>query len=421
MAERDGDAGATQHEPRRNTGAVPPASLRGEHVIILSSDDWASGLKTSKYHLARKLAQHNRVLFVDSVGLRKPSAGRQDVGRAARKLLSFFRGARPVPEGLHVFTPIVVPFCRGRAPIRFLNRLLLVWSIRWLMFRLHLSHPIVFSFLPAFSDVVGRLGEKAVVYYCVDDMRGCDGTDVAWFEREETRLLEQADCVTCSSRLLASEFRERGYDAHYTPHGVDWDLFSRAVREDLPLPADLRDIPEPRLGFYGFLSDEWVDYPLIKRMAAAHPEWHIVLIGKPKAGMNLSALVPEPNIHCLGLKPFDQLPAYTRHFAVGLIPFRISQLTLHSNPLKLLEYLAGGLPVVCTDIPEVRAHEPWTAVAGSAGEFIAQCETAIANDSPEARARRSAMAREHSWETRVGTIGSIVAAHLRVNSKSRVG
>jgi glycosyltransferase involved in cell wall biosynthesis len=400
---------------------APGGPLRGEHIIIFSSDDWESGLKTSKYHLARQLARENQVLFVNSVGLRAPTAGSRDIGRALGKLAAFFRGARRVPEGLHVFTPIVIPFRRGSPVVKRLNGILLRLTLRWLMFRLGLSRPVVFAFLPTFNDVVGRLGERAVVYYCIDDMRGYAGVDLEWFEREETRLLDQAACVIGSARQLAEEFGARGYDAHYVPHGVDWDLFRRAVDEDLPLPDDLKDIPEPRLGFYGFLSDEWVDYPLLKRMAAAHPEWHIVLIGRPKAGMNLEALVPEPNIHCLGLKPFEQLPAYTRHFAVGLIPFRLNQLTLHSNPLKLLEYLAGGLPVVCTDIPEARAYDPWAAVATNADAFIAQCETAIADDSPEDRRRRSAMAREHSWETRVATIGSLVTARLHPPAGSHLG
>ena len=390
----------------------PDEPLTGENIIIFSSDDWASGLKTSKYHIARELARKNRVLFVNSVGLRSPSAGKRDLGRACRKLAAFFGGARRVPEGLHVCTPIVFPFLRGSLVVKALNAALLRLVMRWLKLRLSLADPIVFCFIPTFNGVVGRLGEKAIVYYCIDDLRGYAGVDPVWFDREEDRLLSRASCVISSSEELHESFQKKGCRAHYVPHGVDWARFRRALDNDLPLPEDLRNIPGPRFGFYGFLSDEWVDYPLMKRMAAAHPEWNIVLIGRPRAGMDMDALLTEPNIHVLGLKPFEVLPAYTRHFAVGLIPFRLNRLTRHANPLKLLEYLSGGLPVVSTDIPEVRRYGELVHVTDSHEAFIASCEKALRETDPAARERRSRMAEAHSWEKRIRTVSGIVRAEI---------
>lgn len=396
-----------------------PASLNGENVIIFSSDDWSSGLKTSKYHIARQLARRNRVLFVNSVGLRAPTAGRRDIGRIFKKLGAFFRGAKAVPEGLHVYTPIVVPFCRGSGPVRAVNAAVLRLSLRRLMRRLSLKDPIVFAFIPTFNDVIGALGEKAIVYYCIDDLRGYAGVDGAWFDREEDRLLSRANCVISSAEELHREFVRKGAASHYVPHGVDWALFRKAVTEDLPLPEDLRQIPEPRLGFYGFLSEEWVDYPLLKRMAAARPEWQVVLIGRPRAGMDMDALLPEPNIHYLGLKPFEELPAYTRHLDIGLIPFNRNQLTLHSNPLKLLEYLSGGLPVVSTDIPEVRRYGDAVHVAASPDEFIVACERALREGDPAAREKRSRAAEAHSWEKRMEQISGIVHAEIERGDGAR--
>ena len=311
--------------------------LRGENVIIFSSDDWASGLKTSKYHIARQLARHNKVLFVESVGLRAPSATSSDLNRVFSKLNSSFRGARAVPEGLHVFTPLVVPFLRKTPLVKLLNGVILRACMRWLKLRLGLSRPLVFVFIPTFNDVVGTLGEKAIVYYCIDDLRGYAGVDGAWFDAEERQLLSRSLCVISSAMELHETFRRNGWNSFYVPHGVNWTLFRTAVDQDLPPPDDLKQIPEPRLGFYGFLSDEWIDFPLLKRMAAERPAWHIVLIGRPRSGMDMDALIPEANIHWLGLKTFESLPAYTRHFAVGLIPFNLNHLTRHSNPLKLLE------------------------------------------------------------------------------------
>jgi len=399
-----------------------PKMLNGENIIIFSSDDWASGLKTSKYHIALHLARRNRVLFVNSVGLRAPTATGRDMGRMLKKLASFFRGARKAPEGLHVYTPILFPFKRGNPAVKALNGAILHVVMRWLKWRLSLSKPILFSFIPTFNDVIGKLAEKAIIYYCIDDLRGYAGVDRAWFNREEERLLARANCVISSSANLCREFREKNHHAHYVPHGVDWPRFRKAVEENLPLPEDLRNVPEPRFGFYGFLSDEWLDYPLLRRMAREHPEWHVVLIGRPKAGMDMATVVPEPNIHYLGLKRFEDLPAYTRHFTVGLIPFRLNRLTLHSNPLKLLEYLAGGLPVVSTDIPEVRRYGEGVHIAGSHEAFIECCRKALQEGGSQERERRSRAAEAHSWEKRIEEISEIVYDEIaRVASTDKQG
>lgn len=388
--------------------------LSGENVIIFSSDDWSSGLKTSKFHVARQLARGNKVLFVNSVGVRSPSANARDLKRIFLKLAAFFKGAQRAPEGLHVYTPVVIPFKRGHPLVRRMNEKLLRMSMKWLKLRLGLRNPIVFAFIPTFNDVVGSLDEKAVLYYCIDDFRGYDGVDPAWFNGLEDQLLARSDAVISSARELHEQFEAKGAaNSHYVPHGVDWPLFRSAIDRALPEPDDLREIPHPRLGFYGFLSDEWVDYDLLDKMASARPDWHIILIGRPRAGMDMESLIKRPNIHNLGLKPFDQLPAYTRHFDVGLIPFRLNHLTRHSNPLKLLEYLAGGLPVVSTDIPEVRNYSDAVRIAETAEAYITECEKAIAENSPTERERRSRYAEAHSWERRMETISDIASDSIK--------
>lgn len=384
--------------------------LTGENVIILSSDDWSSGLKTSKYHIARTLARRNRVLFVNSVGLRSPGASAGDVRRMWTKLRSFFEGAQRVPEGLYVYSPILWPFMRQADPVQALNGVLLRSALRYYQHSLSLSRPYVLSFAPTFNAVLGHLDEKAVCYYCIDDLTGYDGVERSWFLEKERELITKSDCVVCSSRELLDRFRDWEEKVHYIPHGVCWPMFRRAVNEELPVPEDLRDIPEPRLGFYGFLSDEWVDYELLHAVAERRPDWHIVLIGKPRSGMDMDDLLAPANIHYLGLKPFEELPAYTRHFSVGLIPFCRNELTASCNPLKLLEYLSGGLPVVSTDIPEVHRFDGLVHIAGSADEFISLCERAMRNDSGRERRRRSDAAEEHSWQHRVDELSDILVA-----------
>src|SRR5262249_51920239 len=114
-------------------------------------------------------------------------------------------------------------------------------------------------------------------------------------------------------------------------------------------PEDIRMISKPVIGFFGLIAD-WVDLKLIRFLAEARPSWNIVLIGKSTT--DLSDVSNVPNIHVLGQRPYAALPAYAKHFDVAILPFVVNDLTRAANPLKLREYMAAGLPVVATAIPE---------------------------------------------------------------------
>jgi glycosyltransferase involved in cell wall biosynthesis len=145
---------------------------------------------------------------------------------------------------------------------------------------------------------------------------------------------------------------------------------------------------------------------LMIKVAKRFPSASIVLLGK--VTMDLSRLTTLPNVHLLGRKPFADLPAYSKGFDVALLPFPISEVTLNANPLKVREYLAAGLPVVSTKIPEVevlRACE----VADDAEGFCAAIERALkAGGGPSAA--RSASMKKESWEAKLAEIDAAVAA-----------
>ena len=166
----------------------------------------------------------------------------------------------------------------------------------------------------------------------------------------ERKLLERVDCVFAVNEPLARRKRELNPETHVAPHGVDHALFARALDASAPLPADLADLPKPVIGFYGTLQD-WVDLDLIGEIARRHPDWSVVLIGRLL--VDIEPLARSPNVHLLGARPYEQLPAYCKGFDVGLIPYRSPTSCVFRNPLKLREYLSAGLPVVSTSLPEV--------------------------------------------------------------------
>jgi glycosyltransferase involved in cell wall biosynthesis len=384
--------------------------ISNQNVIVFSSDDWASGLKSSKYHVAVGLSKANKVLFVNSIGLRNPSASHKDLKRIWQKLVSFLKGWERIDDNLFVYTPIVIPFHRSRL-MRRINQLILVCSLRLVQAFLKLRQPVLLVFSPNFHEVIGHLGERGSVYYCIDELKGYREVDTAMMENMERDLLAKADCVVGCSRELVEKKRSLNPHVYYMPHGVDWTLFRRTLDGTQEIPADIARVPKPIIGFYGFISEDWIDFDLLNEMAAQHPEWSIVLIGRTK--LDLATALKHHNIHFLGVRPFDLLPEYNRAFDVATIPFVINELTESSNPLKLFEYLASGLPVVSVNIPEVARYSESVKVAHDHREFIRMTEQALTDNRREDKYRRSDLVRNETWQNRLEVLSDIITKHCR--------
>lgn len=154
-------------------------------------------------------------------------------------------------------------------------------------------------------------------------------------------------------RLYEAKARLHG-NAHPFPSSVDVGHFRRA-RGSLPDPVDQRAIGRPRLGWCGVI-DERLDYDLIATVAAQRPEWQWVLVG-PTAKIDPAGLPRAENLHYLGSKQYQDLPAHLAHWDVALMPFVLTEATEFISPTKTPEYLAAGLPVVSTPIADV--VRPW--------------------------------------------------------------
>ena len=164
--------------------------------IICFCNDW-DGDPLSKKQIVLRLARKNRIMWVNSTGTRNPTASVHDLRRAWKKLKDFLRGCRPVAENISLFCPLVIPF-HGSRTARWLNRHLLLWSIRRTCRRLGFENPITLTFVPSSADVAGSLGERIVIYYCVDEYSEFTGTDQGRDARhgaQADREIGSRDCI----------------------------------------------------------------------------------------------------------------------------------------------------------------------------------------------------------------------------------
>ncbi|APR84797.1 Glycosyltransferase [Minicystis rosea] len=361
--------------------------------MLCFAHDW-TGDPLSKTHLMRGLSKDNRVLWVSSIGYRAPKASGRDFRRIVDKLKAFAEPVREVEPNLYVLNPLAIP-AWGNPAMYAVNRELLKLQVRQAMKRLGFRDVINWVFTPTAAVVAGTLSESFLVYYCVDEFTAFHDVPSELMALERS-LVEKVDlCIVSSEKLFRTK-------SQYNPrtvlvrHGVQYDHFKKALDPETVVPADIARLPKPVIGYFGLMAEAWIDIPLMEAVARHFSGGSLVLLGKVTT--DISRLTALPNVHVLGRKPFSELPAYCKGFDVAINPFPRNEMTLNANPLKVREYLAAGLPVVSTRIPEVEVVKE-ARIGDTTEAFIALLEEELARPGP--RAERSASMRFESWEAKL--------------------
>jgi glycosyltransferase involved in cell wall biosynthesis len=376
--------------------------LRGRDILCFSHD-W-TGDPLSKTHLMRVLARDNRILWINAIANRMPTASGKDLSRIYKKLKSFTEPVREVEKNIFVMNPLAIPAYGSRAMVAF-NQRFLIRQVKKAMRQLGMKNVINMVFNPAAGMIAGRLGESELVYYCVDEYTAFTGVSSGLKEIEED-LFRKSDFVVVSAETLLESKKKFNEKIFLIRHGVDFGHFRKALDDATEIPAEIVNLPKPIIGFHGLLAD-WVDFELIKKIAGHFKNGSVVLIGKITfdAEKKIKILDNIPNIHFFGRKPYAELPAFCKGFDAALNPFVMNELTRHVNPLKVREYLAAGLQVVSTDIQEVRVLADCL-VGENHPDFIAKIERILEN--PKPREEVSDAIRHESWDAKVDELRAVM-------------
>lgn len=368
-------------------------------IVFFSTADWDNPFWTNKQHIAVRLAERGFcILYVESLGLRRPTAGGKDMARIFRRLKKGMDGLRKVQENIWVYSPLVIPI-HGNPWVRRFNRIILSTHLHRYIRRLGFKNPIFWIYNPLTMDLAGLFDASMLVYHCVDDLTASPGMPVDAIAATEKVLVRRADLIlTASPKLQATRSKWNPNHTYYFPNVADFDHFVKA-REIGTLPGDLAEIPQPRIGFVGAISDYKVDFELIAHVAGARKDWQWVLIGQVGEGQPETAidLLKRPNIHLLGPKPYDTLPDYLRGFDVAVLPIRLNDYTAAMFPMKFFEYLAAGKPVVTTNLPALRDYADACILTDTPDDFIQAIDNVLIGKVPD-RKRCLELAQEHTWE-----------------------
>jgi len=375
-------------------------------LIVCIANSWDYD-PTSKHQVARLLAKRNDIVWVNYHGSRRPTMSRVDVASAASALRRVARGIQRVSASLVQVTPMVIPGAT-RPMLTKLHEVMLVAQIRRAIRKVDRGRSLpvqVWSFAPDVPYLVGKFDEECFLYYCVDEYRKFEGFDNERIAAAEDALIDRADIVVATSEPLLEARRRRRPDTVLLRHGVDYDHFASAWRTEPAMPPDLALIPKPVFGFFG-LIEHWIDCRFLAAVARQRPWYSFVLLGEAK--VDVSELRALPNVHLLGRKPYAELPAYCAHFDAAMLLFAQNGMTRHINPVKMREYLAAGLPVVSTPLPEATRYSAPIKVADTPEAFAQVCDRILQTDYAGRTMDISRTVVGETWQQRVDELSEIV-------------
>ena len=388
--------------------------------VIYGSSAW-DGSWQAEHNLAYALAARHPVLYVDPAlspltpfryGLRRETLRmcRDVVDRRIRRR-----------ERLSVFAPWVLPPIH-HPRTRAWSGPLMREQVRHAVQQMGFEAPIVIAWrsLPELAGVAGESLRVAVVMDHPSAGAALMGRDAAQLEAETRALCASADQVCTTSHPTQELLAEKGWKSELVPFGFAADL--APVFDSAREPPEYRALRRPLLGYTGGIDDR-LDFELIMRLATRFEHGSLVFVGpvSPRLSSDArEALASQRNIHLVGMRPRDQLPAYIRHLDLALMPYADSLWTRHQSPVKFWEYLYAGPPILATGSPELRRYAaPLLGYAESQDQALAMAESALADPS-EGREMRRAFALANTWDDRAAQIVDLVENLLSGSTRDAI-
>ena len=390
--------------------------MREGSILSFSLERWTHVWR-SRHHIMSRLANDNTVLFACS-----PFYIR-DAIRGSRNADQEISGVSKITDNLFTYIPPRWLPTNYRYPA--LDRIIKEWRclhIRSHMRRLGMKQPILYIWHPDFLDMVGCFNEALVVYHCYDEYSSFVSKNERLGAMEnlvarERELLKRADIVFTASEELRARRSSLNPNIHVVENGVNYALFSKAQEAQTIIPEELLVIRRPVIGYVATQTIV-TDLALLTQIFQHRQDWSFVFIGVERAPEHqaeeaLRTLQRLPNVHFIGRRTLQEIPAYLKGCDVCAIPWLLNDITMvSSSPLKMYEYLAAGKPVISSPLPHLRHLESVMTFASDANEWITAIEAALQEDSSRMIQERDKIARENTWDQRANFVSQKLAEEL---------
>lgn len=394
--------------------------IHGRDIVVIGIQAWDIEIGSNCKNIAEEMARFNRVLYVNSPLDRNTKKNAKSDERIAKRI--------QISKGLQTDIEEIKPnmwnlFPRHQVesinfiPDGFLydffnkqRNKTFAKDIQSAIDRLNFKNVILFNDSSMFLGLYLKefLKPSTYVYY----MRDFLTKNPYWRThglRLEPKLIAKADVVVNNSTLYTEYGLQFNAHSYMVGQGCDVSLFNDDLNT-ISIAEDLKAIPNPIIGYVGFLSGRRLDINLLATMAKARKDWQIVLVGPEDEQFKNSELHQISNIHFLGSRDTSLLPNYIKGFDVCMNPQLINDATIGNYPRKIDEYLAMGKPTAATATKAMDYFKETTYLAITPNEWISAVEKALAEDSQQLQRQRKACGLSHSWENNVNEIYKYIVA-----------
>jgi len=370
-------------------------------------DWWYHNRAHSEIQIVRQLSNRIPVVFVNSLGMRmpRPKLSTQPWRRILRKLGSIAKGLRKVAPTMWVFSPLMLPPINNNL-VRKINAHIIAAQIRIVLNIVGIRRWLTWVTIPTASYILEALPHSVTIFNRSDAFSKFPEACEEFIKSCEQKLLKNCELTLYVNRKLMAEDNGPEDRKYYLGHGVDYSRFASASGNGKIVHSALAHLNRPIVGFFGAIDDYTVDLKLLKFVVKSLPEMSFVLIGL--STLDISDLTSLSNVHYFGFKPYVEIPKFGASFDVGIMPWLQNEWIDYCNPIKLKEYLALGIPIVTTPIPQVDEYPGLLSVATTPQEFVEAIRTSLATNDEHSKLLRQKAVEKDSWSYKATEVLELV-------------
>ena len=377
--------------------------MKNNDFLIISTADWNSPIQTNKQYVSREIAKlGNRVLYVESLGVRKIQIKKKDFFRIFKRIINNLLIIKQKEKNIWVLSPILFPGATNKKII-FINRVIFNFNLFIAMKFLNFKKEYLWTYNPLTSLYLNIAKFKSSIYHAVDAIEHQPFMPKKHIEKQEIILSKKVDKIFVTSKNIIYKLKKHNSNITYFGNVCDYDHFSKALTTNTEnIPLDIKCINKPIIGFIGSISEYKLNYKLIHNVASSLKEINFVFIGPTDDSLNhsnLNRIKKLKNVYFLGYRKYKSLPSYCAYFDVAWLPLIHNNYTKSMFPMKFFEYLAAGLPVVATDLQSIREFNKLVTITDDISKIKISIIKALKNKDFNLKNRLS-LAMENTYQKR---------------------
>tara|TARA_S200000501_G_scaffold116537_1_gene109522 strand:- start:972 stop:2132 length:1161 start_codon:yes stop_codon:yes gene_type:complete len=377
--------------------------MKNNDFLIISTADWDSPIQTNKQYVSREIAKlGNRVLYIESLGVRKIQMKKKDLLRILKRIINNLIIIKQKEENIWVLSCILFPGATNKIII-LINRMIFNFNLFIAMKLLNFHKDYLWTYNPLTSLYLNINKFKSSIYHAVDAIEHQPFMPKDLIKRQEIILSKKVDKIFVTSKNIVNKLKKYNSNISYFGNVCDYEHFSKSLSTHIDdIPTDIKSISKPIIGFIGSISEYKLNYKLIYDVAKSLKEINFVFIGPTDDSLNhsnLNRIKNLKNVYFLGFRKYKDLPSYCAFFDVGWLPLIHNNYTKSMFPMKFFEYLAAGLPVVSTNLESLREFRNFVTMSDDLSKIKVSIKDALKNKNSNLKNRLS-LAMENTYQKR---------------------